>query len=31
MDRELQEIAKHHMKVIPFETRYPELKRYTGR
>lgn len=31
MDRELQEIAKHHMTVIPFETRYPELKRYTGR
>ena len=30
MDRELQEIARNHMTVIPFETRYPELKRYAG-
>lgn len=31
MDRELQEIARQHMTVIPFEQRYPELRRYTGR
>ena len=30
MDRELQEIARHNMQVIPFEKRYPELKRYPG-
>ena len=31
MDRELQEMAEHHVTVIPVETRYPELERYTGR
>lgn len=30
MDLELQEIARHNMKVIPFEKRYPELKRFLG-
>lgn len=30
MDRELQEIARHNMQVIPFEKRYPELKRFLG-
>lgn len=29
LDAELQEIAKGHMEVIPFETRYPELKKQT--
>lgn len=29
LDAELQEIAKNNMKVIPFEARYPELKKQT--